>query len=82
MPDDHSLNERDLTNIERRFDELDAALKRIEGKQDYTNGRVTALERTNIYVRGFIGALAVVVGLPAIIGTILGVVIAFKTLFG
>ena len=73
-----SLNERDLENINRRFDELEAVLQRIESKQDHTNGRVTSLERTNIYMRGFIGALTFVLGIPAVIGTILGVILAFK----
>lgn len=74
----NALTERDLENINRRFDEIDEGIKRIEGKQDYTNGRVNALERTNIYVRGFIGALAFVIGLPAVIGTVLGVIIALQ----
>lgn len=76
------INYRDLENISRRFDEVHEILERIERKQDYTNGRVNALERTNIYVKGFIGALAFVIGLPALIGTVLGVLVALQQLQG
>lgn len=79
--DGNQLTQRDLDDINRRFDAMDDVLQRIEKKQDYTNGRVGALERTNIYVRGFIGALTVVIGIPAIIGTVLGVVLALKNIF-
>lgn len=82
MGEHEPLTQRDLLYINQRFDNLEAGIANISSKQDYTNGRVTALERTNIYFRGFGAALAFIVGLPALVGTILGVVIGFKTLFG
>ena len=75
------LTQRDLDAINARFDAMASTLERIEHKQDYTNGRVGALERTNIYVRGFMGAIAVVVGIPAIVGSILAVVLGLQKLF-
>ena len=72
MPDEQ-LNQRDL-------DFLHEALTRIEHKQDLTNGRVTSLERTNIYIRGFMAGLAIIFALPATAGTIIGLILAFNKL--
>ena len=65
------LNQRDLVTIQD-------SLKRIEALQRDTNGRVTVLERNNIYMRGFLAAVGVVFGLPAILGTFFGVVLMFR----
>ena len=81
MPD-NPLIQRDLDAINREFEEIRTTLGRIESKQDYTNGRVTALERSNIYVRGFMGALGLVVSIPALIGTVLGAYIIIRQVFG
>ena len=70
MPDE-PLNQRDLVTIQD-------SLKRIESLQRDTNGRVTVLERNNIYMRGFLAAVGVVLGLPAILGTFFGVVLMFR----
>ena len=70
MPDE-PLNQRDLVTIQD-------SLKRIEALQRDTNGRVTVLERNNIYMRGFLAAVGVVLGLPAILGTFFGVVLMFR----
>ena len=67
------INQRDLVHIQN-------ALARIETLQSITNGRITVLERNNIYMRGFLAALGLLVGLPAIVGTILGVFIMVKGL--
>ena len=67
------INQRDLVHIQN-------ALGRIEALQSITNGRITVLERNNIYMRGFLGAVGLMVGLPAIVGTILGVFIMVKGL--
>ena len=72
MPDEQ-LNKRDL-------DFVHEALVRIEGKVDRTNGRVTNLERTNIYIRGFMAAIGVVFGLPALLGTGIGLIILVREL--
>ena len=81
MSNTDPLDQRDLDGINARFDEIKETLTRIEHKQDYTNGRVMGLEKTHIYFRGFMGALAFVLGLPAIIGTIIGVTFAIKEYF-
>ena len=65
------INQRDLVHIQN-------ALGRIEALQSITNGRITVLERNNIYMRGFLGAVGLMVGLPAIVGTILGVFLMIK----
>lgn len=70
MPDE-PLNQRDLGAVYN-------ILRRIEDKQDQTNGRVTVLERNNIYMRGFLAAVGVVFGLPAVLGTFFGVVLMFR----
>ena len=70
MPDE-PLNQRDLVTIQD-------SLKRIEALQRDTNGRVTVLERNNIYMRGFLAAVGVVFGLPAVLGTFFGVVLMFR----
>ena len=68
---DEPLNQRDLGAVYN-------ILRRIEDKQDKTNGRVTVLERNNIYMRGFLAAVGVVFGLPAVLGTFFGVVLMFR----
>lgn len=70
---DEPLNKRDL-------DFVHEALERIERKQDLTNGRVTSLERTNIYIRGFMAGLALIFAVPATAGTIIGLILAFNKL--
>ena len=70
---DEPINKRDL-------DFLHEALNRIENSQKITNGRVTNLERNNIYIRGFLAAIGFVFGLPALFGTIIGFVILVRGL--
>ena len=70
---DEPLNQRDLVSIQN-------TLNRIEAYQRDTNGRVTVLERNNIYMRGFLAAVGVVFGLPAILGTFLGVILMVRNI--
>ena len=78
---ENPLDQRDLDSINKQFDAVIEALHEIRAQTTRTNGRVTQLERTNIYIRGFIAALGFVISVPAIIGTVVGAIIAIQRFF-
>jgi hypothetical protein len=66
----------DLLRYEMRegFRDVQAAIVTVHNKQDVTNGRVGRLEIRNAWLSGALAALGFVLGLPAVIGSILGVI--------
>lgn len=74
------LDQRDLEAINREFTNVKAMLVRIESKQDYTNGRVSDLEKSKIFTKGFLAAFGFVFGLPATAGSIIGILFALREL--
>jgi len=61
--------------VREGFRDLQAAITAVHTKQDQTNGRVSRLEIRNAWLSGALAALGFVLGLPAVIGSILGVIV-------
>ncbi len=79
MDNNESINHRDIDAIQREITEIKGDVKEI---RDGVGNRLSRLERDNIYVRGFLGALGVVIGVPALVGSGLGAVWFLKLLTG
>ena len=68
---DAPINQRDLEDISR-------SLGRIEAKQDQTNGRVRDLELRVAWLWGAMAALGFILGLPAVVGAVVGLVLLLR----
>lgn len=71
---DH-VNTHTVDQMERRIMErMDEILDQVRT----TNGRVTKLELRDAWTRGVLAALTGMLGLPAVVGSILGVLYAVR----
>lgn len=64
--------------VEEKMDELSIDIKEVKSLQRTTNGRVGRLELRNAWLSGAMAAIGVILGMPAIVGTVLGIVVLIR----
>lgn len=83
--DEHQRNLDTYGDLRVRFERLQNTAdstariaESIRQRQDITNGRVSRLELRNAWLSGALGALGLVLGLPAVVGSIIGVIVLLR----
>lgn len=69
MESNEYLNNRDLESIHRELTELKQEVREMREAQ---GDSIDRLQRDNIYVRGFLGALLFFLGIPAVVSSAVG----------
>lgn len=65
-------------SVEEKIDSLATGINDVKELQRTTNGRVSKLELRNAWMSGAMAALGIILGMPAVVGTVLGIIILIR----